>query len=43
VAIENGWDLEWAIPAVIEKYLPGGETVQVEADAQIDVKVNVQP
>jgi hypothetical protein len=42
VAIENGWELEWAKPVVIQKYLHGGETVSVEADARIDVKVNVQ-
>jgi protocatechuate 3,4-dioxygenase beta subunit len=43
VAIENGWELEWSVPAVIQKYLPGGQKVNVEADARIEVKVNVQP
>jgi hypothetical protein len=43
VAIENGWELEWLTPGVLEKYLPGGEPVQVAANAKIDVKVKVQP
>ena len=42
VAIENGWDLEWFAPGVIEKYLAGGESVQVAANAKIEVKVRVQ-
>jgi len=42
VAIENAWDLEWSTPAVIQKYLRGGEAVKVEADAKVDVSVNVQ-
>lgn len=43
IAIENGWDLEWLTPGVLEKYLAGGEPVQVAANAKIDVKVKVQP
>jgi hypothetical protein len=29
VAIADGWDLDWGNPAVIARYLPGGETVTV--------------
>jgi len=29
VAIENGWDLDWARPEVISRYLPGGVPVTV--------------
>jgi protocatechuate 3,4-dioxygenase beta subunit len=29
VAIEDGWDLDWAEPAVIARYLPGGVAVTV--------------
>jgi uncharacterized surface anchored protein len=29
VAIAGGWDLDWGNPAVIARYLPGGETVTV--------------
>jgi carboxypeptidase family protein len=42
IAIENGWELEWLTPGVLEKYLAGGEPVQVAANAKIDVKVKVQ-
>jgi hypothetical protein len=35
VAIEDGWNLDWANPAVIGRYLPGGETVTVKDDAEI--------
>lgn len=42
VAIENGWALEWFTPGVLEKYLPGGEAIQVHADSRIEVKANVQ-
>jgi Carboxypeptidase regulatory-like domain len=42
VAIENGWELDWLTPAVLQKYLLGGEAVQVRADSRIEVKVNVQ-
>jgi hypothetical protein len=42
VAIENGWDLEWSNPAVLQKYLAGGHAVQIGANANLDVKLNVQ-
>jgi Carboxypeptidase regulatory-like domain len=43
VAIENGWELDWFTPGVIQKYLAGGEPVQVTANAKIEVKVKAQP
>jgi protocatechuate 3,4-dioxygenase beta subunit len=43
VAIENGWELDWFTPGVIQKYLAGGEPVQVTTNAKIEVKVKVQP
>jgi len=33
VAIEDGWVLDWAEPAVIARYLPGGVPVTVSDDA----------
>ncbi len=42
VALENGWDLEWFTPSVLQKYLAGGEKVQVNANGKLEVKVNVQ-
>jgi 5-hydroxyisourate hydrolase-like protein (transthyretin family) len=42
VAIENGWDLEWLNPAVLQPYLKTGEQVTVAARQEYDVKVAVQ-
>jgi hypothetical protein len=42
IAIANGWDLEWANPAVLQQYLKKGETVQVPAGGKMQVKVQVQ-
>jgi len=43
VAIENGWELDWFTPGVIQKYLPGGKPVQVSADSTQTMDVAVQP
>ena len=43
VAIENGWDLDWLTPAVLQKYLPGGQAIEVAPGAKLEVKVNAQP
>jgi protocatechuate 3,4-dioxygenase beta subunit len=42
MAIEDGWDLEWGDPAVLQKYLAGGESVLIAPNEKIDVKVKVQ-
>lgn len=42
IAIANGWDLEWANPAVLQPYLMKGETIQVPAGGKMQVKVQVQ-
>jgi hypothetical protein len=42
VAIENGWDLEWSNPGVLQKYLAASEPVQVTANAKLELKVKVQ-
>jgi 5-hydroxyisourate hydrolase-like protein (transthyretin family) len=42
IAIANGWDLEWANPAVLQPYLKKGETIQVAAGGKMQVKVQVQ-
>jgi hypothetical protein len=42
MAIENGWDLEWADADVIQKYLAGGERVEIAPHAKTEIKVNVQ-
>jgi hypothetical protein len=42
LAIEKGWELEWANPEVLRRYLPGGESVQVGPDGIPSIKVKVQ-
>jgi hypothetical protein len=42
VAIENGWGLQWFSPSLLHKYLPGGATLRIDANAKLEVKVNVQ-
>lgn len=42
IAIENGWDLEWSNSEVLQKYLAGGEKIQVTPNAKLEVKVSVQ-
>ena len=42
LAIEDGWDLEWLTPGVLQKYLPGGEVVEVTPNATLEVKLKVQ-
>jgi hypothetical protein len=43
VAIENGWELDWFTPGVIQKYLAGGKPVQVSANSTQTVDAAVQP
>ena len=43
VAMENGWELDWFTPGVIQKYLAGGKMVQVSANSTQTVEVPVQP
>jgi hypothetical protein len=42
MAIENGWDLEWADPNVLQKYIAGGEAVQIGPNQKTNVSVKVQ-
>ncbi|PYU63354.1 MAG: hypothetical protein DMG56_09985 [Acidobacteria bacterium] len=42
LAIEDGWDLEWADPAVLQRYIAGGESVQIAPNQETDVSVKVQ-
>jgi hypothetical protein len=41
LALENAWDVEWANPSVLGKYLKAGRVVQVRADG-VDGKVAVE-
>jgi hypothetical protein len=42
LAIENGWDLEWADPAVLFRYLPSGQLVELQPGASLTLNAKVQ-
>ena len=42
VAIEDGWDLEWTNGTVLKPYLTKGQTLQISANEQKKVVVEVQ-
>jgi hypothetical protein len=42
LAIENGWNQQWADPAVFEQWLSGGEAVQVASGGKYTIQVKVQ-
>ena len=42
LAIENGWDLEWADPAVLLRYLPAGQPVEFAPAASVRLNAKVQ-
>jgi hypothetical protein len=42
MAIEDGWDLEWGDPNVLQKYIRSGEAVQISPNQKTDVSVKVQ-
>ncbi len=42
IAIQNGWDLEWATPEVLRPYLRIATPVQVDGNNQYDVQVTAQ-
>ena len=42
LAIENGWDLEWADPTVLFRYLPSGQTIEIPPDASVKHNAKVQ-
>jgi hypothetical protein len=42
LAFEDGWNLEWARIAVLQKFLPHGEPVEVVARQKYNLSLNVQ-
>jgi hypothetical protein len=42
VAIENGWDLEWANPDVLKPYLSKGTALEVEPKGKHKIKTRLQ-
>jgi len=43
IALENAWDSDWSSPAFLQKYLPAGEPIQINANEKLQFKVQVQP
>lgn len=42
IAIENGWDLEWADPKVMLQYLPAGQPLELKPNASLTLNPRVQ-
>lgn len=42
IAIANGWELEWANPAVLQPYLKQGTSVLVPPEGKLQIQVQVQ-
>jgi hypothetical protein len=42
VAVDNGWNIEWAKPEVLKPLLAHGETIQIEPNGQHKVTLRVQ-
>ncbi len=42
IAINNGWDLDWASPAVLQPYLKNGTPVEVTGEGKLSIKVQLQ-
>ena len=42
VALQNGWELDWASPSALQKYLKSGTPVDVTGDSKLSIKVQLQ-
>ena len=42
IALENGWDLDWASPATLQPSLKNGTPVEVTGESRLNVKVQLQ-
>jgi hypothetical protein len=42
LAIENGWELEWANPDVLKPFLQNGAVLEVEPRGKHKIKVKLQ-
>ena len=42
VALEGGWELDWANPSALQKYLKSGTVVDVTGDSKLSIKVQLQ-
>lgn len=42
IALESGWDLDWASPATLQPYLQNGAPIEVTGAGKLKVKVQLQ-
>ena len=42
IALEKGWDLDWASPAALQPYLKNGTPVEVTGEGKLNAKVQLQ-
>lgn len=42
IALENGWDLDWADAATLQPYLKSGTPVEVTGEGKLSIKVQLQ-
>jgi hypothetical protein len=42
IAVENGWELDWANPATLQPYLKNGTAIEVTGEGKLSVKVQLQ-
>jgi 5-hydroxyisourate hydrolase-like protein (transthyretin family) len=42
IALENGWELDWANPATLQPYLKNGTPIEVTGEGKLNVKVQLQ-
>ncbi len=42
IALENGWDLDWANPATLQPFLKNGTPVEVSGESKVSIKVQLQ-
>jgi len=42
IALENGWELDWAVPSALQPYLKNGTPVEVTGEGRLNLKVQLQ-
>ena len=42
IALQNGWEMEWASPEALRPYLAKGTRIQISGKQQLDVKIAAQ-
>jgi len=42
IAIQNGWDMEWASPEALRPYLAKGTSVVINGKEKLEIKVAAQ-